>query len=299
MKFISFKIQIQKPEETIAFYTQVLGMHLEETFETNTTIIYQLKFKAQDFHLELVYKKNNSKPETYQQKWDDNYWKFSIFVNNIQRVSDLITKQGIPIKKPFQFNDIGYLAHTQDLEQHQIEFIQKTFKQNTPITQPNYKLPLQETPLTGLLTIRTIDPIKSIQFYETIFDMKLLVRMYVERENGFTLYFLGDKTLNPPSKDIDAIENREWMYQQNKPFIEIQYYWNSEYNQSLQLKKNRLGLQSIVFEENYETAIEKLENHAVEFKQESILGTTKKIIKLTSIDNHNIEIISRNNNNLI
>ena len=61
-------------------------------------------------------------------------------------------------------------------------------------------------------------------------DLKLLVRMYVKRGAGFTLYFLGDKKLQPPNPDIDAIENREWMYQQSHLFIEIQHYWSSEFD---------------------------------------------------------------------
>ncbi|WP_290672028.1 hypothetical protein [Kordia sp.] len=62
-----------------------------------------------------------------------------------------------------------------------------------------------------MFTIRTKDPLKIIAFYENILDLKLFVRMYVDRGIGFTLYFLGDKNLQAPNPDIDALENIEWM----------------------------------------------------------------------------------------
>ncbi|WP_074408459.1 hypothetical protein [Aquimarina megaterium] len=151
--------------------------------------------------------------------------------------------------------------HAKDIENYQIEFIQKTFKQNTPSYLKTSKTyPLYQLPTMGLITLRTTDPIKSIRFYESFFGMKLLVRMYVNRSNGFTLYFLGDNNLVVPNPDIDAIENREWMYQQNSTFIELQYYWGSEHQKGFKLQTiedEPIGFAGVKFETRDLKKIEK------------------------------------------
>ena len=237
MKLNSFTLSITNTEKTLAYYTKVLGFELKETFVKNNTTNYCLQLPKANFSLVLAH---DTKLDDYQEKPIDNYWKYSLFVNNIEAQCTLLREQGYAVGEAFQFGDIGYLAHTADVENHKIEFIQKTFKDKPMLDKPNEMV-------LGLLTIRTKDPVKVIKFYEEVFDMKLFVRMYVDRANGFTLYFLGDKNLKAPTNDIDAVENREWMYQQNHLFIEIQHYWNSEYDKDFELVATENGLQTINF----------------------------------------------------
>ena len=254
MRLKALQLKTQDPEKAVDFYLNILGMQLVQTYQSDKTLINVLQFsKSTTTQLELHFDKQQQHFKSkYQQESHDVYWKYSLFVDNIQQVYSTLNGQIKEINEPFQFGNIGYLMHTKDIENYQIEFIQKTFKQSTSLPiKANKTFPLYELPVMGLITLRTKDPVKSIHFYETFFGMKLLVRMYVDRNNGFTLYFLGDNGLIAPNPDIDAIENREWMYQQNSAFIELQYYWNSEHQEEFELQTKEeepIGFKGVKFE---------------------------------------------------
>ncbi|WP_196888398.1 VOC family protein [Aureivirga sp. CE67] len=284
MTLTGFTLQIKNPEKTIQFYTEILGMQLLKEEKKENIIFYDLSFPNNSFVIQLKFDEKN-KDINYQQNSIDNYWKYSLFVKDIIRVYEQLQKMDYPIGEPFQFGKIGYLSHTQDIENHQIEFIQTSFKENTKPTEEDNQFFLKEPPILGLLTIRTKDPVKTIQLYENLFDMKLFVRMYVDRGNGFTLYFLGNKNLEAPSSDIDVIENREWMYQQNHLFVEIQYYWESELDSSFDLKhKEKEGLQTINFKGNTEQLLLKLEKLGISYEK------NEDSISFKSYDDHVFEV---------
>ncbi|MFC5046531.1 hypothetical protein ACFSTE_03085 [Aquimarina hainanensis] len=243
---------------------------------------YNLVLKNNNHKIQLEFDRSSTiKP--YDQDGIDNYWKFSLFVDDIQKIYTELLKLNHPVGAPFQFGNIGYLSHTTDTEHHQIEFIQKTFKQNEILN-------TDEQIALGLLTIRTKDPVKIIKFYEDILDLKLFVRMYVNRGDGFTLYFLGNKNLQAPNTDIDVIENREWMYQQSHLFIEIQY-WNSEHDNNFLLNSTlENGLQIINFSGDLNILRRRLIESGVVFQERS-----NKIIFQT-IDNHTIKVKTAHNN---
>lgn len=275
MKLRSFTLQIFNPEQTLAFYTNILGFAVLDQFSENNTTYYNLGFKNTDFYIQLKHTPSLKKIE-YQEKTTDNYWKYSLFVDDIQKVYRNLKEQNYHIGEPFQFGDIGYLSHTTDNENHKIELIRKTFQQNK-------LLQTKEECMLGLLTIRTKDPIKIIKLYEDILDLKLFVRMYVNRGKGFTLYFLGHKDLQVPSPDIDAIENREWMYQQSHLFIEIQHYWNSEYNDDFFLDSSKEnGLQTINFTGNLDILKKRLIANKLAFQENG------DKITFETIDHHTI-----------
>ncbi|WP_350293721.1 VOC family protein [uncultured Croceitalea sp.] len=283
MKLRSFTLQIFNPELTIPFYRDILGFKLKNEFSEDDATYYDLYLESVHFHIQLKYSPSLKK-SPYQQESIDNYWKYSLFVEDIQKIYEGLQEQNHTIGEPYQFGDIGYLSHTTDSENHQIEFIQKTFKNNTlEVTNS----PEQKQTALGLLTIRTKDPLKSIKFYEDILGLKLLVRMYVTRTNGFTLYFLGDKSLQTPNPDIDALENREWMYQQSHLFIEIQHYWNSEYDAEFALKaKQNNGLQSINFLGDLPLLKKRLKTNNISFHQNNNKITFETIDKhLITLEN--------------
>ncbi|WP_109301384.1 VOC family protein [Aquimarina sp. AU474] len=283
MKLQSFTLQIFEQEKMLSFYINVLGFKLLNKFSENNSIFYNLCFESTHSYLQLRYTPSLKKT-AYQQESTDNYWKYSLFINDIQKVYRKLQKQNYAINEPYQFGDIGYLAHTTDPENHQIEFIQKTFKTHPLIVSNTHPIEKQQTVL-GLVTIRTKDPIKSIHFFEKILDLKLFVRMYVNRGKGFTLYFLGDKNIEAPNPNIDALENREWMYQQNHLFIEIQHYWNSEYDTNFLLKStSNNGLKSINFSGDINLLKAQLIMKNITFLQEN-----NKII-FETIDKHIISL---------
>ncbi|WP_299108664.1 VOC family protein [uncultured Tenacibaculum sp.] len=273
MKLQSFTLQIFDPQKTIAFYTEVLGFSLIREVTVNGLIYYELGFQNPDFYLRLQYNPVADKA-LYQEKMTDNYWKYSLFVDDIQEAYQNVLAHNFSIGVPFQFGDIGYLAHTADTEQHKIEYIQKTFEQNGTLA-------TKEQTALGLITIRTKDPVKILKFYEEVLDMKLFVRMYVNRGNGFTLYFLGAKDLEAPNPNIDAIENREWMYQQRHLFIEIQHFWGSEQDDNFNLEATQeTGLQSINFSGDLAMLKERLSSQNISYQEE------KNGISFKTLDDH-------------
>ncbi|QKX05437.1 hypothetical protein HN014_11100 [Aquimarina sp. TRL1] len=275
MKFKGFSLHINHPEETLSFYQDIIGFRLVEQYQVENHTIFCLESKARGYDLELIYNQE-SENISYAHEMQDNYWKYSLFVDDIKRVYHRLNQIKHTTGEAYQFGDIGYLMHTADTESHKIEFIQKTFEQHSRQTVSNDLFFLKEQPVLGLLTIRTKDPVKMLRFFESTLGLKLFVRMYVEKGEGFTLYFLGDRELVPPNPDIDAIENREWMYQQNHLFIEIQYYWGSEYKEGFDLCRNKRGLKSINFVGNLETVKEKLLLYEVQFveRETSIIFNT-------------------------
>ena len=192
------------------------------------------------------------------------------------------------------------MLHTIDNTNYKIEYIQKHFKENTLPTLPEEAYPLKESPVFGLITLRTKDPVKTIKFFETNFSLKFIERMYVPKEGnkGFTLYFLGPKHLKIPNlADPDAIENREWMYQQKETFIELQYDWGTEVDPDYHLidkSDSRLGLKKIVFEcDDLNTAVQAFRKAKLEFEKMYDTTSKTKYISLRSPDKHKIIVQKR------
>ena len=58
--------------------------------------------------------------------------------------------------------------------------------------------------------------------------MKLLSIQPVKRYN-FTLYFLAFTEEDPPIlEDLEAVENREWLWQRPYSTLELQHRWGTE-----------------------------------------------------------------------
>ena len=66
-----------------------------------------------------------------------------------------------------------------------------------------------------------------LDFYHDVFGMRLLSRQIVEPYR-FTLYFLASTTDDPPSVDIDAVDNREWLWQRPCTTLELQHFRTAE-----------------------------------------------------------------------
>jgi catechol 2,3-dioxygenase-like lactoylglutathione lyase family enzyme len=79
----------------------------------------------------------------------------------------------------------------------------------------------------GQITLRVKNISACLDFYQDVFGMHLLSRQIVE-PYGFTLYFLASTTANPPSVDIDAVDNREWLWQRPYTTLELHHFWTAE-----------------------------------------------------------------------
>lgn len=287
MRITGFQLHIRNPETALTFYTRVLGMRLHHTQTADGFTVYTLASEGSPCRLTLRHS-HSCTLSPYTLHAGDNYWKYSLFVDDIQRVYQRLLACGHAVSEPFQLDEIGYLAHTADTENHAIEFIQKTFRNSTPLpVERDSHAPLGECPVPGLVTVRTTDPIKAIRFYERFFEMKLLVRMTVKRGSGFTLYFLGDSQLIPPEPDMDAVANREWLYQQNGLFIEIQHYWGNQ-GSDFALNTGHSDLHHIRFRGDTAMLKKRLDGQRLVFAEKRRPCTGQSEVHVRSPDGHKI-----------
>ncbi|CAJ1350995.1 unnamed protein product, partial [Effrenium voratum] len=163
----------------------------------------------------------------YQSSRTDLYWKIGLAVHDVQEAS-----RQLPGCQPGeQFLDIGFLTHYRDPAGFCFELLQTTFESSEA-----QRKELQSRPRTGAgpmgdfvmgqITTRITEPERSLRFYREL-GMKLLSIQPVTKY-GFTLYFFAFTEENPPKEDLEAVENREWLYQRPYTTLELQHYHGSE-----------------------------------------------------------------------
>jgi len=200
-------LKCQNPEAQIRFYCDVLGMQdLGKGRIGYGGVEAALKFMSAD------------KP--YAPTSNDCYWKIALSVPNIELACEQLKAQNIEVGDPHQFKDIGYLAHFKDPEGFTIELLDHAFQGE------RQDQSFDENMLGGgahlsLLTLRTLT---INQARETClgWGMKPLSVQPVE-DYGFTLYFFAFTDETPPSADLQAIENRTWVYRRPYTILEFQH----------------------------------------------------------------------------
>ena len=195
------------PEKQRQFYCDVLGM----TEFSDGSVGYGGEQAT------LVFNKTNA---PYEPGPNDLYWKIALSVPNIELACRQLVDKGITVGTPEQFQDIGYLAHFTDPEGFTIELIEHWFKgqRQDEAIEPDS---LGGGVHINLLTLRTAN-IDNIIELSRNWGMKLLSIQPVENYN-FTLYFFAFTSDTPPSSDLQALENRAWLYQRKYTVLEIQH----------------------------------------------------------------------------
>jgi catechol 2,3-dioxygenase-like lactoylglutathione lyase family enzyme len=219
-------LRINEPGRSLAFYRERLGMALieQQCSPDEKETCYRLAFPAtQDTHLELRHRADVDPAVGYQHSRGDLYWKIGITLPDVDLARESLIAAGVAVGEARQFRDIGYLCHLADPDGFQIELLQHRFQQNHRPSQRDPALPLGCPAGFGQITIRVKDPELSIGFYETL-GMRLLSLKPVE-PYGFTLYFLASSDERPPHPDLEAAENREWLWQRPYPTLELQHRW--------------------------------------------------------------------------
>lgn len=167
----------------------------------------------------------------YAPKPSDRYWKIAIAVPNIELAYDQLRASGVAVSVPEQFLDVGYLAHAYDPEGFCIEIIEHSFKGQRQAAQEALGSgTAAQTNLLGggphlnLLSLRTSD-IAPLQGQLIEAGMKPLSVQDV-KPYGFTLYFFGFTDEAPPKAQLEALENRTWLYRRRYTVLEIQHQPN-------------------------------------------------------------------------
>lgn len=153
----------------------------------------------------------------------DTFWKISVFADGVDRLRRSIGLVGIDVSEPTQFLDIGYLCHLNEPGGNEIELLQRTFQpQQAPLSDDG----LSSIDSLGLITLRVSDIDLALRFFENGLGMRSLATMDVGRGDDwrFGLQFLAWTDDRPPAPDrLDAVENREWLYQRPYTIVELQH----------------------------------------------------------------------------
>ncbi len=188
------------------FYCEILGMDVR----ANGAVAYGSEEAGLKFE---------KATHSYQPTKGDIYWKIALAVPNIELACEQLTAQDIKVGTPHQFQDIGYLAHFQDPEGFTIELIEHWFEGNRPEGRHDTSQ-LGGGASLNLLTLRTHD-IAPIREDCLAWGMTTLSVQPVN-DYGFTLHFFAFTEDTPPNSDLEAVENREWLYQRPYTVLEIQ-----------------------------------------------------------------------------
>lgn len=162
----------------------------------------------------------------YSHSKGDLYWKIGLAVDDVQAAA---ARLGVPPGS--QFRDIGFLTHMADPAGFCIELLQTTFESSAAeraerLTRPvANKATIGQDFVIGQITTRITDPKRSLDFYQRVMGMKLLSVQEVA-PYGFTLYFVAYTEDSPPIADLEAVENREWLYQRDYTTLELQHRWD-------------------------------------------------------------------------
>ena len=183
----------------------------------------------------------------YTPSKQDIYWKIGITLRDVDVARARLQAGGVEVSEPSQFLDIGYLCHLADPDGYIIELLQHTFGQRDQPLPPQPEHQRDSSPTLGQVTLRIKDPDVSLSFYQELLGMRLLSRQIVE-PYGFTLYFLGCTNEAPPQSDIDAVANREWLWQRPYTTLELQHVWKTGSDEtSTNDQDSALGFEGISF----------------------------------------------------
>ena len=155
---------------------------------------------------------------------NDFYWKIGITLRDLDAAVSFLRDQGLAVSDPVQFRDIGYMSKIFDPKGFTIELLQQGFKGHEK--QLAHGHPVGSQAILAHITLRVTDLAAAKYFFEDGLGMRLMSVQPV-REHGFCLYFYSWSDVTLPDPDLEAIENREWLWSRPYTFIELQHLENT------------------------------------------------------------------------
>ncbi len=156
----------------------------------------------------------------YLHSQTDLYWKIAISVRDVDLACRQLARMGVKNDGARQFRDIGYVAHIVDPQGFKIELIQHVFEGEISPLSVNPTL-LGGGPAINLLTLRASEIVPVQELCEELGMTQLCVQPVAPYD--FTLHFYGFTDERPPNADLQAVENRSWLYQRPYTVLEIQH----------------------------------------------------------------------------
>lgn len=213
-RIATLTLQVRNPEALAEFYCATLGMS-----DLSGGDEIAVGYGGQGARLVLQQAPDGP---AYRHETTDRYWKIAITVPNLDLVHQQLTEQGVAMKPPRQFRDIAYMSHIADPEGYVIEVLQHTFEGAPRTSDGDPNLPLGGGAQIGLITLRTNDLEADLAECRGRLGLQYLSRQAVT-EFGFDLYFLAPTAERPPNSDVNAVENREWLWQRPYTVLEFQH----------------------------------------------------------------------------
>ena len=225
----SLRLTVSQLENSIKFYVDVLGMSLvkvqhDEDHHTKKKAVLSYDNPMHPFFLCL---EQGAPGAEFSPQKDDLYWKIGIALADIELARNKIMSKGTYVSQPHQFLDIGYLCHLQDPDGLVIELLQYTFGRRKSPLIPNNSVLGQKAHI-GQVSLRVKDINQNIDYYRQTFGLRLIAKMDAN-PYGFSLYFLASEDgPTPPQANLEAVENREWLWSQPITTLELLHREGSE-----------------------------------------------------------------------
>ncbi|MEM9407827.1 MAG: VOC family protein [Acidobacteriota bacterium] len=196
------------------FYEEALGMRRVETQRQSVVLDFPTR-QSGEARLRLV-PAESTQPTVATS--EDAFWKLGITLPDLDATVDDLRGRGVEVTDPVQFRDIGYLCHLRDPSGHALELLQRTFR-DTPKLGTGAA---DSKTVLAHVTLRIRHLERALRFWQGQ-GLQVVSRQPVE-DFGFVLYFLAAKAEPRPSEDLEAVENREWLWQRPYTCLELQHW---------------------------------------------------------------------------
>ncbi|SDX47330.1 Catechol-2,3-dioxygenase [Ruegeria halocynthiae] len=216
MRMAALQLRVSNPDVLAAFYRDVLGMSVRIE-----GAIRRVGYPGEDADLLLVPGGGG-----YHHDRGQRYWKIGITLPDVDLAVEALRQKGTPVSDPGQFLDIGYMCHLNDPEGFTIELLQHDFEDNRADNTASPDAPFAKACI-GQITLRTGDIAAEDAFCRSL-GMSLLSLQDVE-PYGFDLHFYAFTRDEPPSSDLWAVENREWLWKRPYTTLEFQHIPNARF----------------------------------------------------------------------
>jgi len=219
--FEILKLRVGDPLDQVPFYTKTLGM----TKKPDGCLGYS----GPDCDLQFI----DGAERRPLNGPTDFYWKIGITVANLDHAVAWLDAQGWPVSRPRQFQDIGYLCHLKDPSGLSIELLQHRFEGDEKPAPSGHAIGAQAT--LAHVTLRVTDLAQA----QTVCAAQGLRLMSVQPvpDYGFSLYFYGWSKETLPVPELNAVENRPWLWARPYTILELQHL------------EHDVGLRSVAYEE--------------------------------------------------
>ena len=203
-------LRVTDTAKTAAFYTDILGMR-----NVGTAAAPLLGYEAAECLIALQGGASTRQAATPR----DFYWKIGITVRDLDHAAAFLRRRGWPVSEPRQFRDIGYLCHLSDPQGFTIELLQQGFEGRHGAVGDGHPVGAQAT--LAHITLR-INDIDAARVDCACLGLHLVSIQPVD-PLGFCLYFFAGIRETRPVADLQAVENREWLWARPYALLELQH----------------------------------------------------------------------------